>query len=157
MVEHRRIKLSELEANIFRPNDTIVLDPDNSIDPVTTVYTIKGKEDELDPDGLPILNDTIYERSNGDEYIVKADTFDDAYAKKTYNGKRYRYYAKMNQRGDLYSPFGLYEEWQTKQKKDSGEPIWQFKEINQRVFELYTSFLKTKNKAWLQNANRAHK
>lgn len=157
MVKHQRIKLSELDKNIFRPNETLVLDPDNSIDPVVTVYTIKGKEDEIDSDGLPVLKDTLYERPNGEQYIVAAETFDDAYAKKTFNGKRPRYYVKMNQRGDLYSPFGMYEEWNNKKKKDSGEPTWQFREVNQRVFDFYTSFLKTKNKAYLQNADRAHK
>ena len=156
MVEHKRIKLSEIDKNIFRPNDTDVLDSDNSIDPITIIYTIKGQEDELDDNGFPLLYDEERERM-GKITFIKAELSDDAYAKKTFNGKRYRYYAKINQRGDLYNKYGLYEEGKINKKRVTGELTWQFREVNLRVFELYLSFLKTKNVAWLKKAERSYK
>lgn len=156
MVEHKRIKISELDESIYRPNDTTVLDPNNSIDPITTIYTILGKHDEFDVDGFPILNDTVYEQATG-KRLVKAETFDVAYAKKTFNGNRYHYYIKINQRGELYNPNGLFEGGTQRKTRQTGEPVWQFREINMRVFDLYLSFLKTKNIAWLKNAERAYK
>ena len=154
MAEHKRIQLSELEDSIFRPNE---IDPSEQIaqDPSVVVYTIIGKQDELDGDGFPILHDTLYERA-GKETVVKAGDFEEAYAKKEFNGSSYTYYAKSNKRGNLYNPYGLYEEWNHTKSRE-GEPIWKFVQINIRVFELYISFLKTNNKSWLLNAERAHR
>lgn len=156
-VEHKRIKLSELDKNIYRPNDTTVLDPDNSIDPIIIAYTTKGNEDELDNNGLPVLHDELRQTQLGKDKIIPAELLESAYAKQTFNGKRHHYYVKTNQRGDLYDPKGLYEEWNSSKQRLGGEPMWKFREVNLRVFELYTSFLKTGNKAWLHNAGRAHK
>ena len=160
MAEHKRLTQKDIEKSIFRPNDATMLDGDNSITPIVTVYTIMHKHDELDEDGFPLLLDTIYEQPGGKERLVLAATFEDAYAKKTFNGKRYRYFAKVNNRRDLYDPAGLYvedEKWQRKNTRQSGQLKWQFREVNLRVFELYLSFLKTNNKSWLNNANRANK
>lgn len=156
---HRRIKLSELDDSIFRPNDNVdILDNDSSLDSSVVVYTITGKQDELDEDGFPIIFDTVEERTHGDDVVVKAEDADIAYGKKTFNGKRYRYYVKANNRGDLYNPYGMYESDQHKRKKHmSGDLVWKFHEVNLRVFELYISFLKTNNKAWLQNAMRIYR
>jgi len=155
--QQKRIKISELEDSIFRPNNATVLDPDNSIDPFVITYTIKGKEDEIDNSGLPVLHDEIHRRHVGKDVMTPAEQSEYAYAKKTFNGNRYRYYVKMNQRGDLYNPRGLYEGGYQRKKHESGEPIWAFREVNLRAFELYTSFLKTGNIAWLHNAERAYR
>lgn len=155
--EHQRIKLSEIDQSIFRPNDkeSEVLDSDNSINPFVTVYTLIGKHDALDENGFPLLYDTIYERDNAKDVLIKAENDDLAYAKKSFNTKRYNYHVKTNNRGDLYNPHGMYESANTHNKKHvSGDLVWRFQEVNLRVFELYLSFLKTNNKAWLMNAER---
>jgi len=157
--EHKRIKLSEIDDSIFRPNDNVeMLDDDRSINSSVVVYTIIGKQDELDEDGFPMIFDTVEERTNGNDIVVKAEDADIAYAKKLFNGKRYKYYVKANNRGDLYNPYGMYESDQHKRKKHmSGELVWRFQEVNIRVFELYMSFLRTNNMAWLNNAMRAYR
>ena len=100
--EHKRIKLSELNESIFRPNDNVdIFDNDNSLDSSVIVYTIMGKQDELDEGGFPILLDTVEERPHGKDVVIKAEDEDIAYAKKLFNGKRYKYYVKANNRGDL--------------------------------------------------------
>jgi hypothetical protein len=35
-----------------------------------------------------------------------------------------------------------------------GREEWQFKEVNEKIFDLYLNFLSTKNIAWLNNAER---
>jgi len=41
-----------------------------------------------------------------------------------------------------------------KQLRHAGRPEWEFKETNEQVFTKYIKFLKTKNTAWLNNAER---
>lgn len=154
MVEHKRIDTSKLDENIFHPKKSDVLDADNSIFPSVTVYTIMGKQDGADENGIPVLYDGIHERPNHPDVIIYAESSDDAYAKKTFNGNRSRFYIKANHQGEFYSPLGIYEEKGATQLRH-GEPMWKFREVNQRIFDMYASFLKTKNIAWLKNAERA--
>jgi len=159
MVEHKRVNLAELNKNIFCPNDEPVdiLDPDNSGNPEVVVYTMTGKQDAIDQDGLPVIFDSVEERNHGNDVVTKAEDADIAYAKKTFNGKRYKYFVKANNRGDLYNPYGLYESDHIKTtKRMTGELKWKFHEVNLRVFELYTSFLRTNNRSWLNNATRTY-
>jgi hypothetical protein len=41
-----------------------------------------------------------------------------------------------------------------KQMRHAGKPEWEFKETNEVVFNKYINFLRTKNIAWLNNAER---
>jgi len=36
----------------------------------------------------------------------------------------------------------------------TGKKAWDFKQVNAKVFEMYLTFLRTKNRAWLTNAER---
>jgi hypothetical protein len=38
--------------------------------------------------------------------------------------------------------------------RHAGRPEWEFKETTKQVFDKYINFLKTKNVAWLNNAER---
>lgn len=54
-----------------------------------------------------------------------------------------------------YNPMGLFSEGNAnKTLAKIGKNEYNFKRVNDKVFDLYTSFLRTKNIAWLNNANR---
>jgi hypothetical protein len=66
-----------------------------------------------------------------------------------------RYYIKVGAYGRIYNPIGMFSEGtNNKFNAKIGKKAWEFKEVNQKVFDLYTSFLSTKNIAWLNNAER---
>lgn len=106
---------------------------------IVTCYTIFGKHDELDNDRNPIIN-----QEN-----------DNAFAKKTVTPNKTRYFVKTGAYGKIYNPIGLYSEGTSaKFMAKTGKPAWQFKEVNNKIFDMYVSFLRTKNIAWLNNAER---
>ncbi len=54
-----------------------------------------------------------------------------------------------------YNPLGLFSEGNAnKTLAKIGKDEYNFKRVNSKVFDLYVSFLRTKNLAWLNNANR---
>ena len=117
-------------------------DKEENNDSSTEVFTIYGKQEFQDSEGFPRL-----EESNEDHA--------DAYAKKIVVGRRTKYYVKRGRYGRLYNPIGLYSEGTArKQMRHAGHPEWQFKETTKQVFDKYINFLKTKNVAWLNNAER---
>lgn len=77
------------------------------------------------------------------------------YALKIEKGKKTNYYAKVGHDGRLFDPLGMYTEGHSKkQMRHAGKPMWALKPVNKRVFDNYVEFLKTKNKAWINNAQR---
>ena len=55
----------------------------------------------------------------------------------------------------LHDALPIYSEGTArKQMRHAGRPEWQFKETTKQVFDKYINFLKTKNVAWLNNAER---
>lgn len=98
-------------------------------------YTIWGMEDFIDDDG------------NTRQKIETKNTF----AKKV-NGK---YLIKVGLDNRVYNPLGLFSEGKpNKVLAKIGKNEFNFKKVNSKVFDLYVSFLRTKNIAWLNNANR---
>ena len=83
----------------------------------------------------------------------------DCYAKRITitgeGGTRYKYYVKFGINGFMYNPWGLYSEgMHNKQAKHSGKMAWTFREVNNKSFSYYLDFLRTRNTAWLNNAER---
>ena len=106
---------------------------------ISKYYTCFGKQEYLDDDG--------YSRVSEDSDYIYAKSI-------TRNGNT-NFYVKSNRYNKLYNPTGMYTEGQHKRfNKMIGSNEFKFKRVNLRVFELYTSFLKTKNTAWLNNAER---
>lgn len=102
-------------------------------------YTIKGKEDTISDEGFPLLENGL------SEWVL---------AKEVVNEKT-SYYIKCDDRGQLYNPYGMYAESHlTTRSRKTGKPNYKFTNVKKRVFDLYLNFLKTKNKAWLSNAER---
>lgn len=102
-------------------------------------YTIVGKHEDFDENENPILHSETGE----------------TLAKKTISSTKTRYFIKIGPYGKIFNPIGIFSEGRSnKFLKRSGKPEWQFKEVNSRVFELYLSFLRTKNIAYINLAER---
>jgi len=80
------------------------------------------------------------------------------YAKKvTINseaGATEKFYVKYDDKGFMYDPWGLYTEGKEDRKLYGDEPTWSFRKITKKPFYYYLDYLRTRNKAWLHNAER---
>jgi len=98
-------------------------------------YTIFGMEDYVDDNG------------NTRQTTENKNTF-----AKEINGK---YMIKIGLDNRVYNPIGMFSEGKAnKILAKIGKNEFNFKKVNPKVFDLYLSFLRTKNIAWLNNANR---
>ena len=110
-----------------------------NVDKNIELYTIIGKHQFLDENKNPRLNTET----------------SDACAKKIITDKSTKFYIKTGIYGKVYDPIGLYSEGTSaKFLARAGKKAWEFKQVNSKVFDMYLSFLRTKNKAWLNNAER---
>jgi hypothetical protein len=103
-------------------------------------YTIVGNDDYLDSNGSPRLETES----------------DKVCAKKLYRADgSLRFYIRLANNNSVYNPISLYGDEKPNTFLDrvvrSG---FKFKEVNEKVFKMYLGFLKTKNVAWLHNAER---
>lgn len=108
--------------------------------PSVELYTLSGLQDFFDENQFPRLN---------------TDT-DKVYAKKTIrdNGT-VRYSVKLSLSNKLYDPTSQYGLDKTKSFLDSTvRSEDRFKNVSPKVFDMYLTFLKTKNNSWLHNAQR---
>jgi hypothetical protein len=102
-------------------------------------YTILGQQNYLDDMDRPRIDDE-------DDALAKSVNVDN---------KPTRFYIKVGTYGKIYNPIGLYSEGQSKKfLAKIGRKEFEFKEVNQKIFDLYINFLSTKNTAWLVNAER---
>jgi hypothetical protein len=98
-------------------------------------YTIWGMEDFIDDDG------------NTRQTKETKNTFAKAISSK--------YFIKIGLDNRVYNPIGLFSEGRpNKVLSKIGKNEFNFKRVNAKVFDWYLSFLRTKNIAWLNNANR---
>lgn len=66
-----------------------------------------------------------------------------------------KFFIKMGRNGRIYNPIGLYSEGkESKFLAKIGKNEWEYKEVNKGIFDQYITFLRTKNIAWLNNAER---
>jgi len=112
---------------------------------IENIYTITGKQDYIDSDKYPCLNmdsETAQESAN-------------AYAIEITIGKHTKYYVKRGKYGRIFNPIGMFMEGMaTKRLGHAGRLEWKFQEISERAFNFYKDFLKTRNVAYLNNAER---
>lgn len=118
-----------------------IFNPKAPKDPVkhTICYTIVGKQTGFDEDENPITDpDSL-----------------DVLAKKIVTDNKSRFYIKIGPFGKIYNPIGIFSEGRgNRYLKRAGKEEWPFEEVNNRVFNLYLSFLRTKNQAHLNMAER---
>ncbi|NBU33453.1 hypothetical protein EBZ38_14480 [bacterium] len=126
------------EANkdfIFHPNPS----KPNNVNRKETYYCVLGEHDYLDQDNNPRLTKEtsktlakIIETSLSTKFFIKVGTY-----------------------GRIYNPIGMYSEGkESKFLAKIGKNEWVFKEVNKGIFDQYVTFLRTKNIAWLNNAER---
>lgn len=146
-----RVRQSDIQGAIYRPNEQKeILSNRASVIGEATVFTMAGKEDDTDENNNPVLWDLEYEDSNE---VVLAEDRNEAYAKVVESDTGRAYFIKRGNNGHFYNPIGLYSEGNS-DKKRLGLNEWKFERVNRKVFDFYLSFLRSKNKAWLVNAER---
>lgn len=102
-------------------------------------YTLVGQEDFIDDENNP---------------RIEKDSDDRVLAKKTSQNKL-KYLIKIDNAGKFYNPLSPISSikpikiLQTISVSDS-----RFKEVNRTVFNMYLNFLRSKNIAWINNAER---
>jgi hypothetical protein len=120
-------------------NDFTIRPPTNQNKNQTEFYTLIGHHEYIDEQNNP--------RVNKDKPNVCA--------KKIVSDQSTKFFIKTGIYGKIYDPIGLYSEGTAaKFLARAGKKAWEFKQVNSKVFEMYLSFLRTKNKAWLTNAER---
>lgn len=108
---------------------------------VNEYYTLIGMEDYLDKNNNPRL-----------ESIDN----DNIFAKKTVRSDgSVRYSVRLSKEGKIYNPMSIYgiekdSNFLDRVCRSSGK----YRDINYKAFDMYINFLKTKNVAWLHNAER---
>jgi hypothetical protein len=101
-------------------------------------YTVFGSHVSLDGDGNPL-----------------SDNQNNSLAYTKTNNKETQYYIKVGTYGKIFNPIGLYSEGrQNKFLSKVGKKEYVFTRVNSKVFNMYLNFLRTKNMAWLNNAER---
>jgi hypothetical protein len=101
-------------------------------------YTILGQHDFIDSLNNPRLNNENF-----------------ALAKKITNNNVSKYYVKIGAYGRLFNPMGMFSEGKNEKFLSKiGRKEYEFKQVNNRIFDMYLSFLSSKNIAWLNNAER---
>lgn len=122
--------MSEFEEFIVDSSKVV-----NEEDKIDKFYTMWGTEDFIDDDG-----NTRQNQENKETFA------------KNINGK---YFVKIGLDNRVYNPLGLFSEGRAnKVLAKIGKNEFNFKRVNSKVFDLYLSFLRSKNIAWLNNANR---
>lgn len=102
-------------------------------------YTILGDQDFIDN------NDRPQSKTESNKVVAKS----------IYKNSSYKFYIKVGTYGKIFNPMGLFSEGKNEKFiAKIGRKEFEFKEVNQKVFDLYLNFLSTKNIAWLNNAER---
>lgn len=125
---------------IFNNSSIYTTGPDNKKDQ-EIYYTMSGMEDYIDENNHPRLKDP------SDKNI---------FAKKILrHNNSIKYMIKLNAGGKLTNPASIYGFEKEKTFLDKVcRSNSKFKEVNNKVFELYLKFLQSKNTSWLYNAER---
>ena len=115
---------------------------DNKQEQERLAYSFGEERDYDDSDGYPRA-----------EILAGEDIFktDRVYALKIINETSTRYYIKCGMHGRPYNPIGMYKD---SRKVRRGGSIVQLKKTTEKKFNFYVEFLKTRNLAWLHNAER---
>ena len=117
---------------------------------VVTAYTVTGKEDYVDGSGYPVI-----EIANDMMPLAEIEERTDTYAARVVVGKTTKHYIKKGKHGRLFNPIGLYSEGNAKKRmQHAGKMEWTLQSVTPRAFNFYLNFLRTKNEAYLNNAER---
>ena len=117
---------------------------------LVTAYTVTGKEDYVDGGGYPVV-----EIANDMLPLAEIEERTDAYAARVIVGTTTKHYIKKGKHGRLFNPIGLYSEGQAKKRMNHAAKMeWTLQSVTPKTFKFYLDFLRTKNEAYLNNAER---
>lgn len=117
---------------IYQPNADISKETSNK---TICYYAVLGDHDFIDNENKP-------RTQNESKHTL---------AKRINN----KFYIRVGTYGRIYNPIGMFSEGKSdKFVAKVGKKEFDFKEVNQKIFDLYLNFLSTKNIAWLNNAER---
>lgn len=85
--------------------------------------------------------------------LVEAEDIKSVLKVTKFTDEKRRYYIKHSANG-LYNPFGSYVFSVGLDSNRNGQKVWQYREVNKKVFDLYFRFLGTKNNMYLTQAER---
>ena len=103
------------------------------------LYTIINQHDFIDEDNNP--------RKEQEDSTV--------YAKKITKNNSIKYFIKIDNTNKFYNPLSSVSSIRpTKILQTISIPKNQFKQVNSEIFNMYINFLRSKNEAWLHNAER---
>lgn len=103
-------------------------------------YTMSGYESFTDHDGIP---------------SAKEDEATKIFAKQTIREDgTTKYSIRLDREKKLFNPVSIYGNKDLKLLENISRNNKQYKEVNKKVFDMYLQFLRTKNIAWLHNAER---
>lgn len=104
-------------------------------------YTLNGLEDYKDTENNPRIN-----QENDSKVLAKKIVRED---------NSIRFSVKLGNNGKMYNPVSIYGEEKNSNFLDRiCRNTNKFRDVNSKAFDLYVKFLKTKNIAWLNNAER---
>lgn len=127
--------LNDLGDNLYEIRPT---KPKSEIEHISKFYTIFGQHDYLE-NNLPCLA-----------------KFDDVkmFAYSVQHANIITYFCKVDRHGRLYNPIGLTTQEQVRHNRQRSKDNWKFRKQEKKVFDFYLQFLKTKNPAHLNVAQR---
>jgi hypothetical protein len=102
-------------------------------------FTILDKQDYLNQEANPCL------KNDGTKACAKIVT--------NYLNNTKKYFIKIDHNGKLINPMSIYTSDKDHFVRELGKKI-RYKSVSPKVFETYMYFLRTKNIAWLNNAER---
>lgn len=135
------LRADRLQEAIFRPKDPQNQRPVEDDTEYLVFYTMVGTNESR--------------KSTEGNYLLQEEN-DKTYAKKLIRGSKEFYFVKINRVGHCFDPLGMYEIGSSSATKArTQDKNFQFKQVNEKVFHFYLEFLKSKNNAYLLNAQRS--
>ena len=134
-------KNQEKEQKENLNDDTFIFsgNKSNLVPDETMLYTIIDQHNFIDDDNNPRLS----KNSNR------------VYAKRITKNNTQKYLIKVDNTNKFYNPLSPVSSIKpTKILQTISIPKNQFKQVNQEIFSMYLNFLRSKNEAWLHNAER---
>ena len=141
-----RVRPKEVSEAIWRPRAEVKGDnthtaiPGQVLDRVTECFTMLGKQETLDFNGYPQVEDEEHKDVLAKIVIINAGTPS--------------YMIKRDAHGRFFNPMGIDEGRHNKFIHRAGKDKYEFKSVSSKTFRFYIDFLKTKNLAHLRNAER---
>ena len=131
--------MKDLDKSLFQIRPT---ESNPEVEHISKFYTIFGQHDFLE-NNLPCL-------------IEKEKILDDVkmFAYSIQHGNVITYFCKVDKHGRLYNPIGMNSQNEVRRNKQRSRDNWQFRKQEKKVFDYYLQFLKTKNPAHLNVAQR---